>query len=81
LDPGEAGAVGRDETFVDHHGPDDTGRAAGQFSLFEPAIGWPDPLARNSLRHQSRSKQANGCIDTTQIGARLASLPLLCPGE
>jgi len=75
------GRAGRVETFVDHHGPDDVGRAAGQFSLFEPAIGWPDTLAGNSLRLQSRSKQANGGIGMTQIGARLASLPLLCPSD
>lgn len=67
LNAGEASAIGRAETFVDHHGPDDIGGAdrltrstkrvedaTRQFSLLKPEIGLPDSLRRDRLRLQFR---------------------------
>ena len=80
LNAGEALAIGRVETFVDRHGPDDVGRAdrltrlpqrvedaARQFFLLKPEIALPDSLRRDRLGLQFRSKQAKRGVKMNEI--------------
>src|SRR5271165_2599960 len=93
LDVDEVGAIGWIKPVVDHHRPDEVGCAdrrtgpakriehtARQTSWFEPQISLADPLRRDRLRLHCRSKQTDGRIQMSQIGAKLAEL-LLCSGD
>src|SRR5271166_1145469 len=54
--------------------------AARQTYWFEPEIRLADPLRRDRLRLHCGSKQTDGRVHMSQIGAKLADLPL-CSGD